>query len=57
MKEPKLTAWDYVRGTLVCLVCLPIVIPYIVITSFPLAWTLANLEEPQWTKPQKAPKN
>lgn len=43
MKEHKQSAWDYIFNTIRFILWLPIIIPYIVISSLPIAWALADL--------------
>jgi len=43
MKEQKQSAWDFIFATIKFILWLPIILPYIVISSLPIAWTLANL--------------
>ena len=42
MKEQKQSAWTYIFGTMEFILLLPIIVPYIAITSIPIAWRLAN---------------
>lgn len=43
MKEQKQSAWDCIFNTIRFILWFPVVFPYIVISSLPIAWILANL--------------